>query len=99
MVPFMVLVLERGQHLAEGTSLLVIIVTATVGTIGHSRHGYVSFTWAALLGLGGIGGAFLGATIALGTSADVLRFLFGILVIYSGARLIRKARVGKTRIT
>lgn len=90
MVPFMVLILDRGQHLAEGTSLLVIIVTAIVGSIGHSRRGYVSFRWAALMGIGGIGGAAIGAMIALGTSADVLTALFAGLVIYSGIRLIRK---------
>jgi uncharacterized membrane protein YfcA len=96
MVPFMVLVLDRGQHLAEGTSLLVILVTAIVGTIGHSRRNYVSFSWAGVMGLGGIGGAILGASIALGTSADLLRALFALLVVLSGVRLIRKGMSGRT---
>ncbi|MGH8573566.1 MAG: TSUP family transporter, partial [Gammaproteobacteria bacterium] len=41
MVPFMTLVLDKGQHLAEGTSLLVIVPTAIVGALAHRRAGYI----------------------------------------------------------
>lgn len=92
MVPFMVLVLDRGQHLAEGTSLLVIVATAVVGTIGHARNGHVSFRSAVFMGAGGIAGAVAGAAIALGTPGEVLRRLFACLVIFSGVRLVTKSR-------
>jgi uncharacterized membrane protein YfcA len=91
MVPFMVLVLEEGQHLAEGTSLLVIIATAIVGTYGHSKRGYVTFRSAALLAAGGVGGGVLGALLALETPGDTLKSLFAVLVIFSGVRLILKS--------
>lgn len=91
MVPFMVLVLDETQHLAEGTSLLVIVATAIVGTYGHAKHGYVSFRNAALLAAGGIGGSVLGALLALETPGETLRRLFATLVVYSGTRLILKA--------
>jgi uncharacterized protein len=97
MVPFMVLVLDRGQHLAEGTSLLVIVATAIVGSIGHAKRGYVSFRSAVLLAAGGITGAIAGAAIALGTSADILKRLFAIVVIYSGIMLVRKGWAGRVR--
>jgi uncharacterized membrane protein YfcA len=100
MVPFMVLVLGEGQHLAEGTSLLVIIVTAIVGTYGHSKRGYVSFRSAALLAAGGIGGSVLGALVALETPGDTLKKLFAGLVIFSGVRLILKSvRSGSSAAT
>lgn len=41
MVPAMVLLLGYDQHLAEGTSLLVIIPTAAVAAYAHYRNGYV----------------------------------------------------------
>lgn len=91
MVPFMVLVLDETQHLAEGTSLLVIIATAIVGTVGHAKRGYVSFRNAALLAAGGIGGGVLGALLALETPGETLKKLFAALVIFSGIRLIWKA--------
>ena len=88
MVPFMVLALGAGQHTAEGTSLLVIVPTAAVGVIAHQRSGFVSFRSGALVGLGGIGGSYMGAVIALGVSASILVTLFGAFVILMGARLI-----------
>ena len=88
MVPYMVLVLGESQHLAEGTSLLVIVPTAIVGVIAHNRHGLVSFRSAMWLGGGGVLGAILGARFALGTSGDTLRLLFGILVILVGMRFV-----------
>jgi uncharacterized membrane protein YfcA len=88
MVPFMVLVLERTQHVAEGTSLLVIIPTAMVGAFAHYMRGYVSLSSAGLLGVGGVVGAVAGALLALGTSAPILKFLFGLIVIAVGIRFI-----------
>jgi uncharacterized membrane protein YfcA len=88
MVPFITLALDESQHLAEGTSLLVIVPTAIAGVVAHNRRGFVSFRHAALLALGGVGGAALGAWLALRLDADVLQKLFGAFVLVMGARLI-----------
>ena len=88
MVPFMVLLLERSQHLAEGTSLLVIIPTAIAGVIAHNKRGYVSFRLAGILGIGGVGGAFLGARVALSLEDSALETSFAIFLIFMGLRVI-----------
>jgi hypothetical protein len=88
MVPFMVLALGEEQHLAEGTSLLVILPTAVAGVLVHRRRGYVSLPTGILLALGGIGGAWLGALLALRLSADALQTVFGVLLTLSGIRVI-----------
>lgn len=88
MVPFMVLVLGETQHVAEGTSLLVIVPTAVAGVVAHHKRGFVDFRIAIWLGLGGVVGAVLGAKVALGTAGSVLRTLFGVLVIFVGVRFI-----------
>ena len=88
MVPFIVLVLVDDQHLAEGTSLLVIVPTAIAGVIAHARRGYVDFGAAALLAVGGVFGAFAGARIALATEQDALQTAFAIFLLVMGARLI-----------
>jgi uncharacterized membrane protein YfcA len=90
MVPFMVLVLGVTQHIAEGTSLLVIVPTAIAGVIVHNKKGLVDFRSALWLGGGGIAGAVVGARIALGTAGDSLRTLFGALVIVVGVRFIQQ---------
>jgi uncharacterized protein len=91
MVAYLVLVLDRGQHLAEGTSLLVIIVTAIVGTYGHAKRGYVSFDRATYIGLGGIVGGVVGALLALQIPGETLKKGFAVILLYSGVRLIVKA--------
>ena len=88
MVPFMVLLLERSQHLAEGTSLLVIIPTAIAGVIAHNKRGYVSFRLAGILGIGGAVGAFLGARLALSLEDSALETSFAIFLIFMGLRII-----------
>lgn len=101
MVPFMVLVLGRGQHVAEGTSLLVIVPTAIAGVLAHRTNDYVSFRHAALLALGGVLGAYSGASWALGLSARTLQLAFGVLMALSGIRTVRHgvARIGEERRT
>ncbi|CAN5660606.1 hypothetical protein BH20ACT23_BH20ACT23_29700 [soil metagenome] len=91
MVPFMVLALGSDQHLAEGTSLLVIVPTAIVGVIAHSRRGYVSFKHAALLAVGGVVGSFLGATLALQLEEGALQVVFGAFLALMGVRTVVQA--------
>lgn len=103
MVPFMVLILEKGQHLAEGTSLLVIVPTALVGVVAHRKSNFVGFQAAALLAVGGMAGAYIGAALALRLDAETLQVLFGILMAIVGVRTIREGlrqqRLGRHTVT
>jgi uncharacterized protein len=97
LVPFMVLVLDESQHVAEGTSLLVIVPTAAAGMLSHARNRFVSFRHTALIAAGGLVGAYAGAEIALRTDGDTLTKVFGVLVavmgvrtVYRGARALRE---------
>ena len=92
MVPAMVLLFGFGQHVAEGTSLLVIVPTAITGAWRHTRNGYTDWRLGLLLGLGGILGGLLGAQIALALSAQWLQRLFALLLVVTGVRLLRRAR-------
>lgn len=88
MVPFIVLALGKGQHLAEGTSLAVIVPTAIVGVIAHSKRGYVSMRSAGGMAIGGIVGAVGGALLALELPGAVLEKVFGAFVIAIGIRFV-----------
>ncbi len=90
MVPFMVLVLGFDQHLAQGTSLAVIIPTAIAGVIAHHKRGFVDLRIAVLMALGGIGGVYAGTLVALATQGSTLRSIFGLVVIALGIRLVLK---------
>jgi uncharacterized membrane protein YfcA len=91
MVPFIVLVLDKSQHVAEGTSLAVIVPTAIAGVIVHIRNKNVDLPVGALSGLGGIAGAFLGASLALGLDAETLQRVFAIVIAGMGIRYMYKA--------
>lgn len=87
MVPFMVILLDETQHLAEGTSLVVIVPTAIAGVIAHRRSGYVSFKHGALLAAGGVGGSYLGAVLAHEIDPASLQNIFAIFLLAMGLRL------------
>ena len=95
MVPLMVLVLDRSQQLAEGTSLVVIVPTAIVGVLAQRRTGFVSYPHARLLAVGGVFGALAGAGLALKLSASTLSLIFGLFMAVIGARLIRDGLRGR----
>jgi uncharacterized membrane protein YfcA len=93
MVPLITIVLDRGQHLAEGTSLLAIIPISIAGVLAHRGRGYVSFRVAAWLAVGGGAASAVGALLALSVPSRILRVLFAILIaavalflIYQGIR-------------
>jgi uncharacterized membrane protein YfcA len=88
MVPFMVLALGDTQHVAEGTSLLVIVPTAAAGVFAMRNSGHVAYRSALWLAVGGVGGSALGALLALKLSSERLEDIFAILVVISGVRLI-----------
>lgn len=88
MVPFMTLVLSYGQHVSEGTALLVVVPTAIAGVVAHRRRGYVDFRAAALLAGGGVFGAVAGARLALEVSGDSLKLGFGIFLVAVGLRMV-----------
>jgi uncharacterized membrane protein YfcA len=88
-VPFIVLALGEGQHVAEGTSLLVTIPTALAGVLAHRKRGYVSFPHSRMLALGGVGGAYVGATLALALPGGSLRRVFAVVLVVVGVRTIR----------
>jgi uncharacterized protein len=88
MVPAMVLLLGFDQHVAQGTSLVVIIPAALSGSITHYRNGRTSLRDAALLAVGGVLGATLGSVLALSVDDTILRRLFAVFLLAVAARLI-----------
>lgn len=92
MVPAMVLIMGLDQHVAQGTSLLVIIPAAAFGSFTHHRHGRLALRDAASLAVGGVLGAFLGSVTALSLDEDLLRRLFAVLILVVAARLLTTRR-------
>ena len=92
MVPAMVLIVGLDQHVAQGTSLLVIIPAAAFGSFTHYRHGRLALRDAAALALGGMLGAVLGSVTALSLDDELLRRLFALLILGVAVRLLMTRR-------
>jgi len=91
-VPALVTLYGFEQHLAQGTSLAVIVPTALVAAVAHSRRGQVDWRLAALLGTGGLAGGWLGARLALALDAPLLRTLFAAFLVLMALRMLWRAR-------
>jgi uncharacterized membrane protein YfcA len=94
MVPAMVLILGFDQHVAQGTSLLVIIPAALTGSYAHYRRGRLVVRDAITLAAGGVIGAVMGSVIALSLEDELLKRLFaGFLLIVAVRLLLPKGPV------
>jgi uncharacterized membrane protein YfcA len=87
-VPALVTLYGFEQHLAQGTSLAVIVPTALVAALAHSRRGQVDWRLALLLGSGGLAGGWLGARLALALDAPLLRTMFASFLVLMALRML-----------
>jgi uncharacterized membrane protein YfcA len=88
LVPAMVLLLGFDQHVAQGTSLLVIIPSALAGSWTHHRNGRLVLRDAVAVSAGGVIGAAIGSVLALGLADELLRRLFAVVLLISAARMV-----------
>ena len=88
MVPVMVILTGFTQHVAQGTSLLVMVPTGAIGAFTHWRMGNVATE--ILVGLipGIILGTYLGGNFAYLFSDNVLRSIFMVVILWMGIRYI-----------
>lgn len=85
-VPSSVLLLGLDQHIAEGTSLLAIVFTATAGTLVNLRNERVRPVDGVTAGAGGVVGSLIGSRLALGIEGRTLSLFFGFLVLFVALR-------------
>jgi len=88
LVPVLVSYFDVEQHKAHAISLAVVLPTALVSALVYGARGQVDVNLAALLAVGGIIGASLGARMMKKIPADTLKRLFGLLLCLVGARML-----------
>lgn len=77
-------------HAAFGTSLAIIIPTSVTSTISHRKHGNVDWTQVGPLAAGGVGGAFLGGTLAAQIPGVWLKGCYGLMLLLVGGSMFLK---------
>lgn len=93
MIPFMTGPMKMPQHVAHGTSLVVITVTAAVAAVAYSFSEPVSLALVIALGFGAVTGARLGAKGASRVPALQLRQVFGLFLIAISLRILLWPRI------
>ncbi len=95
MVPVMVLVMGFSQHMAQGTSLVVIVPTGAIGAWTHWRLGHVDSSLVLGLICGVLLGTFFGAYLAHLIPEDHLRVLFVVVMLFMSLRFLAARPTGK----
>ena len=95
-VPALVLLLGFDQHLAQGTSLVVIIPAALAGSWTHYRRGRLDLRVAAFVAVGGVVGAAIGSLSALSLDDALLQRLFAVVLIVVALRMLIPRRSDPT---
>ena len=88
LVPAMVLLLGFDQHVAQGTSLVVIVPAAMIGTWTHYRRGTIRPRDALLVAAGGVIGAAIGSLSALSIDDAILQRLFAAVLLVVAVRML-----------
>ena len=89
MIPAMVLLAGFDQHVAQGTSLLVMVPAGSVGAWTHWKLGNVRTDILPGIIFGVLLGSFLGSTTAHLLPDAALRSIFAALLIWTGVRYLR----------
>lgn len=87
MVPLLAFLLGMPQHFAQGTSLFAIIFISMSGTRINLKNKRVDLRTALLIGVIGAATSYGAARLANQVDGDLLRRLFGALVLFSGGRM------------
>jgi uncharacterized membrane protein YfcA len=90
MIPAMVLLLGLPQIEAQGVSLAAMIPTALSGIRAHYRAGNVDMSVGKWTGLGAVGGAVIGATVAHHLQNNVLQLVFAGFLVFTAALMLSK---------
>jgi uncharacterized membrane protein YfcA len=92
LVPAMVLLLGFDQHVAQGTSLLVIVPAALIGSWTHYRRRTIRPRDAVLVAAGGVIGAAIGSLSALSLGDELLQRLFALVLLAVAVRMLVSTR-------
>lgn len=90
LVPFLVIV-GFDRHRAHATSLAAIVLIAAVGALSFGVSGEIDIGLGVTIGIGGILGSIIGASVMHRVSPRALTIVFGLVLLVAAIRLISGA--------
>ena len=99
LVPAMVYLLGMDQHLAQGTSLFILLPPIGLGALReYWKQGQVDLRAGILCALGMLLGAYGGSLVALPLASRHLKGMFGCFLVLSAVLLWRKAQLERKAV-
>ena len=93
LVPAFVYLLGMDQHMAQGTSLLILLPPLGLGALLlYWRNRVVDLRAGIVCALGFFVGGYFGGYVAIGIPSRTLQGLFGLFLIFSALMLWRKSK-------
>ena len=93
---FLVLFFRVSPQVAVSTSLAATLPISIVGSIGHFRYGHIHLKLAGIFAVGGVLGAWVGASLTNFMTPQILKMSFGIYaVLLAGYLLLNAKNKGK----
>lgn len=94
LVPALVYLLHMDQHIAQGTSLFILLPPVGLGALReYWKQGQVDLRAGVLCALGMLFGAYVGSLVALPMESRHLKGLFGCFLILAAILLWKKSRL------
>ena len=89
MVPALVFIMGLGQHMAQGTSLAVMLPPiGIIATWNYRKAGQVNLKFALILAAAFLIGSYFGSKFALNIPQNVLKKIFGVLLLLVAAKML-----------
>ncbi len=96
MVPAMVYILGMNQHMAQGTSLLLMLPPIGIlAFLNYYKAGQVNWTYGIIIALAFVVGGYFGSKIALKLSPAIVKLVFGVLMLYISIKMIYSGYKGE----
>ncbi len=88
-VPALVFVFGMTQHEAQGTSLVVLLFPVGILAVwNYYKQGFVNFKFALVLIFFFVIGGYFGSLFSTNISDNLLKKIFGILMLIAGAQMV-----------
>ncbi len=89
MVPALVYILGLTQHQAQGTSLILMLPPIGIlAVMNYYKAGQVNIGYGIVIALAFVVGGYFGSKIALKLNANLVKLIFGILMLYISVKMI-----------
>lgn len=89
-VPALVFLMGINDYKAHATAIFIILPLSIISTIIYFSNNFIPFKIAISVTIGGVIGSFLGAKLLNKIPINILRKIFGSVIIYTAIRMIWK---------